>query len=173
MDKLINGFNGDIDRREQIIFGKNYDRNNNNHLNRDLKGTDIAHSNEVYDKYYVGGIKYFNNLTVNKLEELVNENFIDPNSISSDAYGCPTVAEFIKFAHKIKQLEDTDNLDITFGGYAVCPEREDYRVSIYKISFSSNNGYRINREAVQMFWDFVKTASSIECNDSNGKGIWD
>lgn len=90
--------NKNVDLRDQILFGTDF-----------IENDYISH----------GGIKRFSKLSVNGLQALIDNSFIDVNDCQNLA---PTVQEFLDFARKYD--------DYMFHGYAVAPYREDYRVSI-------------------------------------------
>lgn len=64
--------NKDVNKRDQIIFGQDYDR-----------------------KYYRGGIRDFSRMPVATLQILVDEGFADPEEAQNDA---PTIGEILKYA---------------------------------------------------------------------------
>lgn len=168
----LNGYNGDYERREQLIFGESFKGNDTAGLRNATKNSldmSIEESSAIYNKFYAGGIRRFDNLTVEKLKTLVKEEYIH---MSDDHNGCPCVEEMLKFASKIAELEDC-NMQILFSGYAVSPNRKDYCVNIDGISYRSTNGYRVDREAVDMFWDFIQSADDRVINAMEGSAWWD
>lgn len=82
---------------------------------------------DVYDDKPIGGIKRFTGLAASGVNQLEHLNLIDVNDRQNNA---PSIAEFQKFAR-----EHPDN-DISFDGYTVIPERDDYRTSIDAIRMS-------------------------------------
>lgn len=173
MDK-INGLNGDINRREQIIFGCDFNKNNDKDFKKDWekasKSDDIFATGAVIDSYYVGGIKKFKNLSLEQLKTLVKEEFIDPEAQQNTS---PSVAQFIRLANTLYDMEYSDNLELQFIGFAISPDRDDYGVQIEGVSYSSSDGYRIDREIIKEFWEFIKNADEVEVNESSGRGWWD
>lgn len=69
---------------------------------------------------YRGGTEHYEGLTLSGLKKLVEEGFADPFERQNDAY---SIGEFIEYF-------DGSGLDVSFHGYAVTIERDDYRVSV-------------------------------------------
>lgn len=87
-------------------------------LNRDYEKRDkIIFGAYEPDKYY-GGIRRFQRLDFGKMEELVANNFVDLDDAQNLA---PTAGVFYSFLKKYPFYY--------VGGYAVSPNRDDYRVS--------------------------------------------
>lgn len=78
---------------------------------------------EDYDAahYRMGGIRYFE-ISPTKLADLVKLGFADPDDAQNSA---PSVEQFVKFFDGL----DSDG-EWYVHGYAVSPERDDYRVSV-------------------------------------------
>lgn len=177
--------NKDINRREQIIFKQDYDKNSGDKFNQAYKEIKQKYqdmsSDEYWEKhqqlfssYYVGGIRHFDKLSLEQLQQLVNEDFIDTESCYN---GCPTVGEFLKFVKGIKQYVaenpdyTSDDFDIYFIGYAVDISRDDYRVTIEGVEYSSR--YKVDREIMVKFMNFAKSADELDVTDTNGRAWWD
>ena len=94
-----------------------------NRLNRREKQRDNIIFGNRDTKAYMGGIRHFENLSLDKLEELINGNFID---ISDRQNAAPTIKEIYGFMKKYPAY--------TAHGYAVTVERDDYRVSLEGVS---------------------------------------
>ena len=164
-------YNRDYDLRERILFNQPFDKDNNAHFNEEYKasqerGDSVAEQSSIFSKYYVGGCRRFDKITVNQLKELLDANFIDG---SQSQNGSPTVNEFLKFGMKM-QCSDKYTL-VYYEGYAISPDRDDYRVSIDGIKFESE--YVIDREVLSAFWKFIQYASEVEISDTRGRGWWD
>ena len=71
------------------------------------------------EKYKYGGIRHFSELDVDTLEMLLNNNHADPEEQHNDA---PCIKEIYEFM--------VNHPDFVAHGYAVSPERDDYRISI-------------------------------------------
>lgn len=176
--------NKDINRREQIIFKQDYDKNSGEKFNQAYKefkqkykmsSEDYWEKNQqLFSSYYVGGIRHFDKLSLEQLQQLVNEDFIDTESCYN---GCPTVGEFLKFVKGIKQYVaenpdyTSDDFDIYFIGYAVDISRDDYRVTIEGVEYSSR--YHVDREIMIKFMNFAKYADELDVTDTKGRAWWD
>ena len=71
----------------------------------------------------IGGTERFKDVPLKALRMLVDLNLADPEDAQNDA---PTLREFIKFMEKYPQC--------MAHGYAVSPNRDDYRVTIEGLS---------------------------------------
>ena len=89
------GLNRDIEKRDEIIFGK------------------------YEPKSYQGGMCRFENLSLEKLKQLVDLNFIRLEERQNDS---PSVREFIEFMEKYSGY--------TVMGYTISGDRRDYCVSL-------------------------------------------
>ena len=67
----------------------------------------------------IGGTLHFEGLSKDKLQELVNKGFADPKECQNSS---PSIQEFL-------QIGEISN-KVTFHGYLVSPDRQDYRASI-------------------------------------------
>lgn len=172
-----------VNRREQIIFGEDYDANGADKFNAEYKKlNEVKEFNKEYfdaqhalfSKYYVGGIRRFEHLSLEQLQQLVKEGFIDTEDYFN---GCPTVGDFLKFVNGIKQYVaenpdyTSDDFDIYFIGYAVDISRDDYRVTIEGVKYSSR--YKVDREILIKFMNFAKSADELDINDCEGRAWWD
>lgn len=177
--------NKDINRREQIIFKQDYDKNSGEKFNQaykefNQKYQDISSdeywekNNQLYSSYYVGGIRRFSKLSLEQLQQLVKEDFID----TADCFnGSPTVGDFLKFVSDIKKYVaenpeyTSEDFDIYFIGYAVDISRNDYRVTIEGVEYSSR--YKVDREIMVKFMNFAKSADELDVTDTKGRAWWD
>lgn len=81
---------------------------------------DLILFGEDYDpRKYFGGIRRFTDLSYTGLKKLFDLDVVDPHERQNEA---PEVAEFLEFLQ--------DHAGFTAEGYAVSPERDDYRVSL-------------------------------------------
>ena len=78
---------------------------------------------------------HFEDLTLDKLDELIKKKFVDPDEQQNDA---PSIGEFRDWMEQ--------HPTFTAHGYAVCHPREDYRVSIEGVE-----GYPETREDLMDF----------------------
>jgi hypothetical protein len=115
------------------------------------------------DKDYMGGSRRFNNLPLELLTLLVIEDHADPNDKQNDA---PTIRDLITFAKQLK----SKGYDFYFGGYAISPKREDYRVSIdtITIKYLFDNDNHINNKIIK---NFFKDADEKD-EDTNYFRFW-
>lgn len=94
-------------------------------MNKDYNACDHFLFGEDYNKEsYMGGIRYFDGIDYDTLSWLVDSGYADPDDCQNSS---PSIGDF---------LNDTDiyKANVSFDGYAVSPERNDYRVSIDTIN---------------------------------------
>lgn len=106
---------------------------------------------DISGDFRFGGCQSFYDVTVEQLKQLVEEKFADPNDQHNYA---PSIAEFIEF------MENHDGF--TVGGYAISPERNDYRISIDSISY---NGYGCDNETLMDFVSLFRFADEFNICD--------
>jgi len=100
--------NNDIDIRDTLIFGS-YDP----------------------DKY-MGGVRHYNNLSADTLEEIVKHDFADPTDMQNES---PSLQHFLLFAKHWKQY------NVKLHGYVVSLDREDYRFTVEGIESATSEDY--------------------------------
>ena len=105
------GLNKDINKRDEIIFGK------------------------YEPELYTGGIRRFDGLNIEQLEQLIEENFI---YVNEEHNNCPSVKEIFEFMKKYP--------DYTAMGYTVSIRREDYRVSLDGIEKQTSATLQVEKE---------------------------
>lgn len=88
-----------MDKRDLIIFKEKYNE----------------------EQYCLGGIRNFKDLTLNGLQELLDNGFIDLDEAQNDGL---TVQQFLDF------VKDCELDKVKFLGYAVSKDRPDCRVTI-------------------------------------------
>lgn len=126
--KLINNLNADANARDMILFGKPYEVDN-----------------------YHGGIRYFNNLSLENLEKMVGLQMISPSeSQQSDS---PTTEDFLNFAK--------GHGHVTFHGYAVSPDRNDYRVTIEGVEVAPDDPANSDISFVRAFFEAFRWADEF------------
>jgi hypothetical protein len=129
--------NKDYQKRNQIIFG----------------------DDNVDGENWLGGCRHFSNLSLEQLEELVANKFID----LQDAQNCsPTVEDFLGFMK--------DHTEFTAHGYAVSHNRDDYRVSLEGIEF---DGRVTSDRSVQDFVYLCRHADEFVWEDNKLYAWWD
>jgi len=94
------------DWRDQVIFGEEYSA-----------------------KKYGGGVRYFDELTLAQIDELIELEVLDMEENQNDA---PTVGEMVEF------LRDRKTDGWYAHGYCVSPERSDFRISFEGIGKKSS-----------------------------------
>jgi hypothetical protein len=113
----------------------------------DHKQRDLILKGFFDEKDYFGGTRRFSKLPLQLLELLVAENHADEEDYQNNA---PTIRDLITFA---KQMKDK-GFEFQFHGYAISPDRDDYRISIDGISikyYFDNYNY-INIKAIKNFF---------------------
>jgi hypothetical protein len=95
----------------------------------------------------MGGTKRFSKLPLELLELLLLEDHIDHEEKHNNA---PTIRDLIIFA---KQMNEKGYY-FFFNGYAVSPDREDYRVSIdtINIKYYFDNSNHLNNKIIEKFF---------------------
>jgi len=99
-------------------------------------------------KEYFGGTKRFSKLPLELLELLVIEGHADPEDYQNEA---PAIKDLLAFA---KQMSEKGYY-FFFGGYAVSPDREDYRISIdtINIKYYFDNNNHLNNKILEKFFN--------------------
>lgn len=118
------------DLRDLILFGEPY----------------------VKDKYH-GGVRYFNSLIADEMQDLINHGFLDLESCQNNS---PTTEQFLDF------MEEWPGYYAH--GYAVCFERSDVRVTIEGIS---KGGSFIERDELIAFMQKFRYADELTIEDDN------
>ena len=109
-----------------------------------------------------GGIKNFSKLSLEKLQQLIAQRFVDPTSAENNS---PTIREFSEFA----QEQALRGFDFYFEGYAISPEREDYHARIEGIVFNGNCPHQLIVE----FQEFVGDPDELELDPYYLRAWWD
>jgi len=110
------------------------------------------------DDTYLGGTAEYYGLTIDKLNQLLEENFIDPYERQNDS---PTVDEFREFLR--------DCPEVTAFGYAVHKRRDDYRVSIEGVEFTGP----VSMVTMLEFVKLCRYADEFECTQTRLRAWWD
>lgn len=124
-----------IDTNALHDFNKNYERRD------EILNIDVDWDNNN------GGIERFENIDVKVLETLLLEKFIDPSDRQNES---PSVKEFYDFMCKYPQV-------LAFG-YAVSPNRDDYRISIEGIYVPQN---KVTTKLKEEFRELSKNADEV------------
>ena len=141
-----NELNINFKRREEIIFGKSV----------------------IWDDE-LGGCEFFEDLTLDKLAQLLEGGFANPQQIQNIS---PTIQEFYEFGKKFQNL----GYEAFFIGYVVSPDREDYRTSIKGIQLSleaETIDSRIYADFLSAFKRFAQTASEKDISSRLLYAWWD
>ena len=104
----------------------------------------------------MGGVRHFEKLGLDDLSKLFERNFIDPEDAQNES---PTAKEMCEFMQR--------HPSFTCHGYAVSPDRNDYRVTIEGVE-------RNGAVTMEMFVDFVslfRYADEFEASQ-NGLYCW-
>ena len=121
-------FNGNIQQRDKLIFGE-------------------------YDEkaYGSGGVRYFDNLSLEVLKKLSALNFINPDDKQND---CPAVKEIVNFMEKY--------LNYTAHGYAVAKNKDSYRITITGVE---KKGDLDNLDELKDFTDLFGHADELHAEN--------
>jgi hypothetical protein len=107
---MVFDFNKDEKRRDTIIFGDYHP-----------EVAPINYQNFKFGPGHTGGIRRFNNMSPATLQQLVEEGFADPQECQNEG---PSIYVMLQFAEKHPEWQ------LTFEGYAVSKDRDDYRVTV-------------------------------------------
>jgi hypothetical protein len=116
-------------------------------MKSDYRQRDLILKGFFDSKEYIGGTKQFSKLPLELLELLLLEEHIDHEEKHNNA---PSIRDLIIFA---KQMNEKGYY-FFFGGYAVSPDREDYRVSIdtINIKYYFDNSNHLNNKIIEKFF---------------------
>tara|TARA_Y100001949_G_scaffold134836_1_gene116354 strand:- start:301 stop:714 length:414 start_codon:yes stop_codon:yes gene_type:complete len=91
-----------------------------------------------------GGLEYVEAISIDQLEKLLIERFIDPNEYQNES---PTTRKFYEFMNSFPVA--------TAHGYAISPERDDYRVTIEGLYVNESD---VTSELKKKFRELCKDA---------------
>jgi len=130
-------YNTDYKKRDQMVLGKIID----------------------WKKEKNGGTEPFKDMSLELLNTLIEENFIDPKE--SQNYS-PTTQEFLELMQKFPSLRAH--------GYVVSPERDDYRVAIEGV-----DGENFSLDDMQVLLEALLHADSLDFSIKDGsiRSWWD
>lgn len=103
-----------------------------------------------YPPKYLGGCESFKGLTLEALDLLLDEGFIDPEECQNCS---PTTVEFKEFMEMYPEVK--------LHGYIVSPERSDYRMTIEGLEYCGD----VSKEMLQEFVNRYRFADDFICND--------
>lgn len=116
-------------------------------LNRDYEKRDKIIFGAYEPNEYSGGIRRFQRLSFDKVKELMDNNFIDPNDTQNLA---PAASVFYSFLKKYPFY--------CVGGYVVSPDRYDYRISFDELERGSNADIIVAPDEDSDFNSFAENA---------------
>lgn len=109
-----------------------------------------------------GGAKFFEDLTLDQLHNLIKHNFVDITQKHNEA---PSIGEFFTFT----ETQAAKGYVFTFEGYAIMPQRHDYRVSVDGIIF--NGDY--SNQLLTDFGEFVGAPDELSIEPNYLRAWWD
>jgi hypothetical protein len=128
-----------------------------NGLSLDVNKRDAILFGRGYEpKQYLGGIRRFDNVTAGGLRLLLKGGFLDLYDAQNNS---PTAREFLRFVEEHPKF--------TVFGYAVSPDRDDYRVTIE----GCETGKILSAEDVADFSDKFSGANEFSVSQ-NGARCW-
>ena len=128
-------------------------------LNKDFKARDAIIFDETPDwGEACGGVIRFTDLTLEQLKRLIEGHFIWLNETQNDS---PSTMEFLEFMERYPM--------VTCHGYAVSPDRDDYRVTIEGLSYKG----LVNRELSDAFLGLCKHADNLSTLQTDLYSWWD
>ena len=117
--------------------------------------------NYDFDKY-LGGCRHFEGVGILELEALLDAGFLDPEETQN---GSPTVREMMSFVRHCDVPTDWE-----FEGYAISPERDDYRVTIEGLYY---NGTNLTLDELLAFTNEFHWADEFEVAYDYARAWWD
>ena len=123
-------------------------------MSREQDLRDMLLFGEAYDKSkYMGGVRYFKNLTTEGIHDLLNHNFIEADECQNNS---PTTQGFLEY------MEEWPGYYAH--GYAVSFDRSDVRVTIEGIA---KEGVFIERSELIAFVERFRYADEFVVGDRN------
>ena len=130
-------------------------------LNKDWKKRDKHIFGNVSTNYHQhGGCRSFEALTLEQLQYLIDNNFIDLEDCQNSAPSVEEMFEFMK-AHS----------DFVAHGYVVSPDRDDYRVSLEGLRYRGKK--KVSVKLVAEFVSFCQGADALEVDEKQLFCWWD
>ena len=124
-------------------------------MNKDYKTRNAILGLNNDDKLWFGGIQKFSNLSLDKLQNLIAQEFID---LDENQNCSPTTKEFLNLMKKYPC--------ITAHGYAVHHQREDYGIILEGLKYDGNTTKQMVldfRTLCHYADDFIATKKKIYC----------
>lgn len=107
--------------------------------------------------YTMGGVERFDNLSADTLQTLIDEGFADPDDTQNNS---PSLQEILDFIREYPEFKAH--------GYAVSPERDDYRVSLEGVAGVVER----SSDAFSEFVDMFRDADAFEISESGNCYAW-
>jgi hypothetical protein len=107
---------------------------------------------------YFGGCEHYSGLTLEQLDKLIDNRFIDLSDRQNDS---PTAQEFYEF---IK-----DHPEVKAHGYVISKDRNDYRVSIEGLEFDGV----VSKTTMSDFVKLCRHADEFTCEQNKLRSWWD
>ena len=114
-------------KRDEIIFGEKYNKDE-----------------------YLGGVRYYENLSLKQLKQLIDIGSFDAEETQNSA---PSCGEFLEFMEDYPQT--------TCHGYVVSPERSDFRFSMEGLECTKD----ITKDMIIDFLELNRCADELTAND--------
>lgn len=116
------------------------------------------------------GMLKFYGLSIECLQKLINLKFADPKEKQNNA---PSIARMLDFGNEI--TKKYNGISVCYHGYAIPPERPDYRVSIEVIEVHIYDDFNneLYQELVNDFKKFTKSADEKKINTDCFYAWWD
>lgn len=116
-------------------------------MNKNVKRRDKILFGSADVDYKFGGIEHFRGIDCDTLEQLLEEDFIDPEECQNCS---PSTEEFFEFMKR--------HPEFTAHGYAVSPKRSDYRITIEGIESDEDCN---NQEVLEDFIGLCRFADEF------------
>lgn len=128
-------------------------------LNRDAK-----RRNNLLDSFFVKNSddRIFCELTAEVMQQLIDENFLDPEDTQNDS---PSAGEFLDFMKKYPFVKAH--------GYAVDVSRSDYRITIEGIEAEIPSDENVKITFIIDFADLCRDASEFDIGEKYAYAWWD
>lgn len=130
-------------------------------FNRDVQRRDSI-LKEFFNRSSGGGVLGFHGLTVEVMQQLIDENFLSPTSYQNDS---PTAGSFLEFMKKYPFVKAH--------GYAVDIDRRDYRITIEGLEADLPEDKDDKIEFIIAFVDNFHHADDFTLTEDNVHAWWD
>ena len=135
-------------------------------MNKNYQEREMILFKRAYDEdEYAGGCCWFSGLHLDKLDFLINLNYANPRDCQGNA---PSIGEIREF------LEEMDLRGFpgwTARGYAVSPDRDDYRISLEGVEFKRD--FPMTEEERVLFEEVFGHADEFWVEDFRARAWFD